>query len=118
LRALDDGKKLSDGQQCSEIFRVFAIWSRSTAIAGADLERDRRYSFRGCTTTTRNRIFEFAHGGDASGLCRRPLFALGNDNLALMHLWSILKSPAVVFTNVAIAREHPDRQVRQTQMRS
>jgi fatty-acyl-CoA synthase len=63
-------------------------------------ERDRRYSFSELHALT-NRIANMLRTTLDLGTGDRYLLILENDNLALMHLWTILKGPAsAVFSNV------------------
>ena len=83
----------------SRLFRRLAE-QHGDAPALINTERDRRYSFAELHRLS-NRIANMLSGALGLGAGDRYLLILENDNLALMHLWSILKSPATaVFTNV------------------
>jgi fatty-acyl-CoA synthase len=63
-------------------------------------ERNRRYTFSELHTLT-NRIANMLRSALALGAGDRYLLILENDNLALMHLWTIFKGPSsAVFSNV------------------
>ena len=83
----------------SRLFRRLVEQHRES-LALINTERDRRYSFRELHMLS-NRIANMLTGDLELGEGDRYLLILENDNLALMHVWSILKGPATaVFTNV------------------
>jgi fatty-acyl-CoA synthase len=83
----------------SRLFRHL-VEQHGDAPALINTERNRRYSFRELHSLT-NRIAHVLTDRLGLGAGDRYLLILENDNLALMHLWTILKAPATaVFTNV------------------
>src|SRR5271155_4504927 len=83
----------------SRIFRRLAE-QHGDAPALINTERDRRYSFGELHRLT-NKIANMMRETLGLGEGDRYLLILENDNLALMHLWTIFKGPAsAVFTNV------------------
>ena len=92
----------------SRLFRRL-VEQHGDAPALINTERDRHYSFRELHSLS-NRIGNMLSGALGLGAGDRYLLILENDNLSLMHLWSILKCPATaVFTNV---RDPLDEHVR------
>ena len=83
----------------ARIFRRLAE-QHGDAPALINCERERSYSFRELHLLT-NRIANVLRDDLGLGKGDRYLLILENDNLALLHLWSILKGEAsAVFTNV------------------
>ena len=82
----------------SRLFRRL-VEQHGDAPALINTERDRRYSFRELHALT-NRIANMMRDGLGLGEGDRYLLILENDNLSLMHAWTLLKGPAsAVFTN-------------------
>ena len=89
---------MSDKVDFSRLFRRL-VEQHGDAPALINTERDRRYSYRQLHALT-NRIANMVREDLSLGEGDRYLLILENDNLSLMHVWTILKGTAsAVFTN-------------------